>query len=180
MSSPKPGHTTGGSRRGAGRGGGAGSGKIGYRQNNPPRRQGSPVPSKASRTYCLNVSSEARTNEILCKPNAGTKSAVDQRPITGSSAVYPRFIRGLSARREALFLSWLLNGGPTPVCLCEPSSREACLGMEAGYFVGEPICRRPVLLNPTLLGRPTPRRPDLICSRYVRVLFPDMPCMKMV
>ena len=36
--------------------------------------------------------SRSTTSEILCKPNAGTKSAVDSR-----------FMRGLSPGREALF-----------------------------------------------------------------------------
>ena len=71
----------------------AGSGRIGCQQNWSPRRQASLVPSRASKTRRLNVFPEARTSEILCKPNAGTKSAVD-----------PRFIRGLSPGREALFL----------------------------------------------------------------------------
>ena len=43
-------------------------------------------------SYALDLHMKARTSEILCKPNAGTKSAVDNR-----------FIRGLSTRREALF-----------------------------------------------------------------------------
>ena len=45
------------------------------------------------RKYCMNVSPEARTNEILCKPNVGTKSAVDER-----------LTSGLTAKREALFV----------------------------------------------------------------------------
>ena len=68
LSSPKPGHTTGGSGRGARRGGGAGSGRTGCQQNCSPRRQASLVPPKASKTRRLNVSPEARTSEILCKP----------------------------------------------------------------------------------------------------------------
>ena len=44
------------------------------------------VTPNASKTRCLNDSPEARTNEILCKPNAGTKSPVDERFIRG----YPR------------------------------------------------------------------------------------------
>ena len=52
----KPEHTTGRSGRSARRGGGAGSVRTGRRQNSPPRRQASLVPSKASRTHRLNVS----------------------------------------------------------------------------------------------------------------------------
>ena len=48
------------------------------------------VPSKASNTRRLNVPPEARTSEILCKSNAGSKSAVDNRFITGLSAAYQR------------------------------------------------------------------------------------------
>ena len=96
----KPGHTTGGSGRGARRGGGARSGKTRCQQNCSPRTQGSTVLSKAPQTNRLNVSPEARTSEILCTPME------EQSPLltTDSSAVFPRFIRGLSAGREALFL----------------------------------------------------------------------------
>ena len=90
LSIPKTEHTTGGSGRGARRGGGAGSGRIACQQNCSPRKQASLVHSKASKTSRLNVSPEARTSEIPCKPNAGTKSAVDERFIRGLSAVYHR------------------------------------------------------------------------------------------
>ena len=93
LSNPKPGHATGGSGRGAQRGGRVGPGRTGRRQNSTPRRQASLVPPKASKKPCLNVSPEARTSETLCKPNVGTKSAVDDR-----------FIRGLSPGREGLFV----------------------------------------------------------------------------
>ena len=93
FSSPKPGHTTSGSGRGARRIGGAGPGRTGRRQNSSPRRQESLVPPKASKTGLLNVSPEARTSEILCKPNAGTKSPVDKW-----------FVSGVTAGREALFV----------------------------------------------------------------------------
>ena len=90
LSSPKPGHTSGGSGRGARRGGGAGSGRTGCQQNCSPRRQGSALPSKASTKRRLNVFPEARTSEILFKPNAGTKSMVDERFTSGLSAVHHR------------------------------------------------------------------------------------------
>ena len=93
LSNPKPGHTTSGSGRGARRSRRAGSGKIGCQQNYSPRKQRSTVPSKASKKRRFNVSPEARTNEILCKPNTATKPAVNMRLITG-----------LSAGREALFV----------------------------------------------------------------------------
>ena len=69
LSSPKPGHTTSGSGRGARRGGGAGSGRTGCQQNCSPRRQGTLVPSKASKTRRLKVTPEARTSEIKFKPS---------------------------------------------------------------------------------------------------------------
>ena len=95
LSSPKPGHTTSGSGRGARRGGGAGLGRTGRRQNSTPRRQASLVPPKASKTRLLNVSPEARTSEILFKP-MGEQS--------------PRLTRGLSAvyhrdEKRSLFLA---------------------------------------------------------------------------
>ena len=73
LSSPKPGHTTGGSGRGARPGGGAGPGKSGRRQNSSPKRHASLVPPMASKKRLLNVSPDARTSEILRKPNAGNK-----------------------------------------------------------------------------------------------------------
>ena len=62
----------------------------------------------------MNDSPQAQTSEILCKPNAGTKSTVDPRFITGT--------------RNALS-SWLLTSGPTPFCLCKPFSCKACPGI---------------------------------------------------
>ena len=98
MSNRKPGHITGGSRRGARRGGGAGSGRTVRQQNCSPREQSFIALSKASKTRRLNVSPEAQTIEILCKP-------MEQNPrlTTGSSAVYQRFITGT----RSAFSSWL-------------------------------------------------------------------------
>ena len=120
LSNPKPGHTTGGSGRGARRSGRAGSGRIGCQQNYSPRKQRSLVPSKASKKRRFNVSPEAQTNEILCKPT----EKQNQRLTTSSSPVYPRFISGT---RSALS-SWLLTSGTTPFCLCKPFSCKACPG----------------------------------------------------
>ena len=96
-------HTTGGSRRGgARRGGGAerggtwsGAKQGGMGRVGSPRRQPSRL-RKASKTAVLDDPSEARTNEILCKPNRGTQRVVGER-----------FIRGT---RSAL-RSWLLTSG---------------------------------------------------------------------
>ena len=89
-------------------------------QNCSPRRQASLVPSKASKTRRLNVSPEARTSEILCKPNAGTKSAVDNRFVT---------------RTRSAVRCWLLTSGPTPCCLCEHFSCKACPGLGDSVLV---------------------------------------------
>ena len=132
LSSPKPGHTTGGLVRGAQRGGGAGSGRPGCQQNCSPRKRVSFVPSTASRKHRLIVSPEARASEILCKPMEERNprlttglSAVDKQSITGSSVVYPRFIS-----RAGSALSYrLLNSGPTPFCLCKPFLCKACPGL---------------------------------------------------
>ena len=86
LSSPKPGHTTGGSRRGARRCGGAGSGRTVCQQNCSPRKQSSLSLSKVLKTRRLNVSPEARTSEILSKP----MEEQSPRLTTGSSAVYQR------------------------------------------------------------------------------------------
>ena len=120
LSSPKPGHTTGGSGRGARRGGGAGSGRTGCQQNCSPWGHASVVSSKASKTRRLNVSPEARTSEILCKP----MGKQNPRLTRGSSPVDPRFISGT---RSALS-SWLLTNGPALFCLCKPFSCKACPG----------------------------------------------------
>ena len=68
LSNPKPGHTTGESGRDARRSGQAGWGKIGCQQNDSPRKQKSTVLSKKSKKSRFNVSPEARTSEIRCKP----------------------------------------------------------------------------------------------------------------
>ena len=121
LSSPKPGHTTGGSGRGARRAGGAGSGRTGCQQNCSPKRKASLAPSKATKTRRLNVPPEARTSEIVCKP----MGEQNPRLTRGLSAVHPRFISGT---RIAL-CSWLLTTGPTPICPCKPFSCKACPGI---------------------------------------------------
>ena len=96
LSSPKPGHTPGGSvRGGARRDGGAGRGRAAQDVDGTARlgENSSSYPPDDGRMTSWVCLLEARTKETLCKPNAGTKSPVD-----------PRFIRGLSAGREALFV----------------------------------------------------------------------------
>ena len=119
--SPKPGHITGRSRRGARRGGGAGSGRTVRQQNCSSREHSFLVPSKASKTRRLNVSPGAKTRKILSKPMEEQST----RLTTGSLPVYHRFISGA---RSALS-SWLLTSGPTPCSLCKPSSYKACPGI---------------------------------------------------
>ena len=123
LSNPKPGHITGGSGRSARRSGRAGSGKIGCQQNSSPRKQKSSVLSKASKKRRFNVSPEARTSEILCKPT----EEQNQRLTRGLSPVHQRFIGGT---RSAL-CSWLPTSGTTP-CLCKPFSCKACPGTDGG------------------------------------------------
>ena len=85
LSSPKPGHTTGGSGRGgARRGGGAGRGRAAQDADGTARPgDNCPVqPPKASYKHVLSVCSEERTSEIPCKP-MGEQS--------------PRLTNGLSA-----------------------------------------------------------------------------------
>ena len=122
LSNPKPGHTTGGSGRSARRSGRAGSGKIGCQQNYSPRKQKSTVPSKASKKRRFNVSPEARTSEILCKPTEEQNQRL-------TIPVYQRFISGT---RSAL-CSWLPTSGTTPFCLCKPFSCKACPGIKGQY-----------------------------------------------
>ena len=91
LSIPKPGYTTGGSGRGgARRSGGAGRGRAG-RDADGPVRPGDdrPLCPQASKTTVLNVSSEARTKEILCKP-------MEEQS--------PRLTRVLSVGPRALFV----------------------------------------------------------------------------
>ena len=103
LSSPRPGHTTGGAGRdGAGRSGvgGAGQGGLGRRRVCSLWRQPTLLLSRESKTTVLDDSSEARTNEILCKP----MEEQSPRLTTGLCAVNSRFICGLSASRRPLFV----------------------------------------------------------------------------
>ena len=125
---PKPGHTTGGSGRSARRSGRERSGKIGCQQNYSPRKQKSTVPSKASKKCRLNVSPEARTSEILCKPT----EEQNHRLTRGLSAVYHRFISGMGSA----LCSWLPTSGTTPFCLFKPFSCKACPRIDVDPPVG--------------------------------------------
>ena len=61
----------GAGRRMAGRRGGAGRGRPGCRRVGSPRRRRTLLPSRASNTTVLDVSSEAPTYETLCIPMEG-------------------------------------------------------------------------------------------------------------
>ena len=87
---PKPEHTTPGQER---------SGKIGCQHNYLLRKLKSTFHPKASKTRRFNVSPEARTSEILCKPTEEQQSPVDPRFIRGLSAVYQR------GKKRSLFLA---------------------------------------------------------------------------
>ena len=87
-------------RRTTGRRGGAGPGRTGLRRIGKPRRKPFLVPFKASNAPVLNDSSEARTREIPCKP----KEEQNLRLTSGLPVVYKRFISGLSAGRNPLFV----------------------------------------------------------------------------
>ena len=73
-------------------GGAARRSRAGLNANKTVRleNKSSLVPSKASKKRRLNVSREARKSEIQCKPNAETKSPVDNRIILGISAAHQR------------------------------------------------------------------------------------------
>ena len=91
LSNPKPGHTTGGSGRGARRSSRAGSHRIGCQQNYSPGKQMSIILWQRR----FNVSQKAQTGEILGKPT----EEQNQRLTTGLSAVYHR------DEKRALFLA---------------------------------------------------------------------------
>ena len=69
-------------------------------------------PSSALQANVLNVSLQARTKEILCKP-------VEEKNIRLTrdlSPVYRRFINGTASALHW----WLLVSVPTAICLCKP------------------------------------------------------------
>ena len=100
---------------------GRGRARLGANRIIRPGNKKSTVPSKASKKRRVNVSPEARTSEILCKPKEERFGLCMTR---GLSPVYQRFISGT---RSAL-CSWLPTGGTTPLCLCKPFSCKACPG----------------------------------------------------
>ena len=67
-----------------------------------------------NRRHCPGRFFESTNKRNPMQTVAGTKSAVDQRLISGTA----------SALR-----SWLLNSVPAPVCLCKPFSCKACPGI---------------------------------------------------
>ena len=87
----------GAARQGAaGRGGamwdGGGWTRPRLRRNDAPGRKPSILPPRAPKTTVMDDSSEARTKEILCKPDRGAQRAVDERFISGTkNALLSRF-----------------------------------------------------------------------------------------
>ena len=77
-------------------------------------------PSSAMLTTVLNVSSQARTKVILCKP----LKEQNVRLTRGLAAVYHRFINGTASALRC----WLLTSVPTLICFCKPFSCKACPG----------------------------------------------------
>lgn len=95
--------------------GGAVRGGAGQRQFGAPRRQLTILPSSAPKTTVLNIHSEARNNEILCKPNGGTRRAVDKQFIN---------------RTTNTVRSWLWPMDRRLCCLCKPWSCRAYRGTQ--------------------------------------------------
>ena len=71
-----------------GRVGSGGAGQAGWDADVFFRTRHNRMPYRASETTVLNNYSEARTSDFLCKPNAGTKSPVDDRFTSGLRPVY--------------------------------------------------------------------------------------------
>ena len=94
---------------------------MGRRRVSPRRTPPSLVSSRASKKSVLDISSEARTSEILCKPKAGTKSAVGNRLVPGLSAVYQQ------DEKRSLFLA--ADQWTETFCLCKPFLCKACPGI---------------------------------------------------
>ena len=119
-SNRKPEHTTGESVRAAhsvaARQNGAG--RNADRAIRPEDRRSSyPIPPGIEDTSSERLS-RSTNKRNLCKSNAGTKSAVDER-----------FIRGLSAAREALFVSGCRPEDRRLFISVNPFSYNACSGM---------------------------------------------------
>ena len=120
LSSPKPGHTTGGSGRGgARRDGGAGRERSGWDADESvrPEYNRPSYPSDDRREKPLGVTLEARTKGTLCKPKG------EQNPQL--NRIHQRSIRGTTAALR----SWLLTTVPMPICLCKPLSCKASPGI---------------------------------------------------
>ena len=145
LSCPKPEPTTGGTERGGAqqRGGrhrlgavGRGRappGAMGWRRVDAPRTTAGRCAEEktvhlalqAPKTTVLDVSPQARTKKILCKPDRRTKRAVGEQLATSW------FISGA---RNAL-RSWPLTNEPTPLCPCKPFTRKACPGNQLYTYV---------------------------------------------
>ena len=113
LSNPKPGHTTGGSGRGARGFGQAGSGKIGCQQNyHSPRKPKVNVLSKKRR----NVASRSPQKHEQAKSYFKTTKEQNHRLTRGLSPVYPLSISGT----RSAFCFCLPTSGTTPFCFLNP------------------------------------------------------------
>ena len=108
-------------RRTAGRRGRAGPSKKGRRRVYSPRRQMSPLPSKASgHREQLFWTFRRKHEQTKCYLNRMEED--DNRLTRNWPVAYKRFIRGTTAA----LCSWLLADGPTPICLRPRKPGKAC------------------------------------------------------
>ena len=158
LSSPKPGHTTGASRRGARRGGGTRSGRTVRQYNGAPIEQFFLALSKASKTRRLNVFPEAQTSEFQCKPIEKQNTRLNRC----SSAVYHR------DDKRSLFLA--ADQWNDAFCLCKPflcsvCPRKSCLIFSPEERTSEILCKTMEEQNPWLT-----RGSSAINSRFIHGL----------
>ena len=112
LSNPKPGHTTGGSGRGARQNGRAGSGRIGCQKSCSANKNKLRALSKGSQKRRLSVSPEARTGEI-----SRTRGALHSWMRTGCKLIHRR----LCQVRMPLHL---LVQARTKEFLCKPAEEQ--------------------------------------------------------
>ena len=111
LSNPKPGHTTGESRRGgARRGGRAGPGRT--------RRgaDGSVRPGNERLSCPPGHGRQLSWTSLRKHEQANSYINLRRNKTRGWQPVHPRFITGTASALR----SWLLTNVPTPICLCRP------------------------------------------------------------
>ena len=80
----------------------------------------------------LDLPVKARTREIPCKPNVGTRN---HRLTTDLSVVHSRFI----SRTRSALRSWMLTSRPMPFCFCKPFSSQGCPGIHVRRQIEIPV-----------------------------------------